>query len=178
MNPKINGRSATASLSWAMVLLFGPVQAPSAGAQEGAVQGRTAHLQTRPAEVHARPFAYDARRETILDGTVISYTERAEIAPTGAHVTLRTASGDIDVHLGPGSYLHTKHFSLAAGEQVRFTGVTAAVNGKSVFLARIAQKPNQVIAIRSPRGSLLANGATRLMTEAQRAQLKQQGGAR
>ena len=91
---------------------------------------------------------------------------------------MQTTSGDVDVHLGPASYLQAKHFSLAAGEQVRFAGVDAVVNGKEVFLARIAQKGNQVLAIRSPRGSLLANGAARLVTEAERAQMKQQGGAR
>jgi len=52
------------------------------------------------------------------------------------------------------------------------------VNGKDMFLARIAQKGNQVVTIRSPRGSLLANSAARLLTEAERAQVKQQGGAR
>ena len=61
---------------------------------------------------------------------------------------------------------------------MRFVGVRAVVNGKDVFLARIAQKGNQVVTIRSPRGSLLANSAARLLTEAERAQVKQQGGAR
>lgn len=178
MNLRINRKLATASLSWATALLLGTAQALAGGAQETAVQGRKAQVAARPAAVHARAFAYDAKRETVLEGTVVGYTESAQIAPTGAHATVQTASGDVDVHLGPASYLQAKHFSLAAGEQVRFVGVKAVVNGKDVFLARIAQKGNQVLAIRSPRGSLLANGAARLMTEAERAQMKQQGGAR
>ena len=180
MSLRINRKLATASLSWviALALLLGTAQGRAGGAQETAVQGRKAQVEARPAAVHARAFAYDAKRETVLEGTVVGYTESAQIAPTGAHATVRTASGDVDVHLGPASYLEAKHFPLAPGEQVRFAGVNAVVNGKDVFLARIAQKGSQVVAIRSPRGSLLANGAARLVTEAERAQMKQQGGAR
>ena len=178
MNLKINRKLATASLSWATALLLGTAQALAGGAQETAVQGRKAQVAARPAAVRARAFAYDATRETVLEGTVVGYSESTQIAPTGAHATVRTTSGDVDVHLGPASYLQAKHFSLAAGEQVRIAGVSAVVNGKDVFLARIAQKGNQVVAIRSPRGSLVANGAARLLTEAERAQMKQQGGAR
>lgn len=178
MNPKITRKPATALLSWATALLLGTAQALAGGAQETAVQGRKTQVEARPAAVPARAFAYDAKRESVLEGTVMGYTEGGQIAPTGAHATVRTRSGDVDVHLGPASYLQANHFSLAAGEQVRFVGVNAVVNGKGVFLARIAQKGNQVVAIRSPRGSLLANGAARLLTEAERAQMKQQGGAR
>jgi len=178
MNLRINRKRATASLSWATALLLGAAQALAGGAQETVVQGRKAQVEARPAAVHPRAFAYDTKRETVLEGTVVGYTESAQIAPTGAHATVQTRSGEVDVHLGPASYLQAKHFSLAAGEQVRFAGVNAVVNGKDVFLARTAQKGNQVLAIRSPRGSLLAYGAARFMTGTERAQLKQQGGAR
>jgi hypothetical protein len=178
MNPIITRKLATASLSWAIALLFGAAQALAVGAQETAVQGRKAQVEARPAAAPARAFAYDKKRESVLQGTVTGYTENGQIAPTGAHATVRTTSGDVDVHLGPASYLQAKHFSLAAGEQVRLVGVRAVVNGKDVFLTRIAQKGNQVVTIRSPRGSLLANSAARLLTEAERAQVKQQGGAR
>ena len=178
MNPKITRKLATVLLSWATALLLGTAQALAGGPQETAVQGRKAQVAARPTAVPARAFAYDRKRESVLEGTVMGYTEGGQIAPTGAHATVRTRSGDVDVYLGPASYLQANHFSLAAGEQVTFVGVNAVVNGKGVFLARIAQKGNQVVAIRSPRGSLLANGAARLLTEAERAQMKQQGGAR
>ena len=177
MNLRINRKRATA-VSWATVLLLGTAQALAGGAHETAVQGRKAQVEARPAAAHPRAFAYDANRETVLEGTVVGYTKSAQIAPTGAHAAVQTRSGEVDVHLGPASYLQAKHFSLAPGEQVRFAGVNAVVNGKDVFLARTAQKGNQFLAIRSPRGSLLAYGAARLVTEAERAQMKQQGGAR
>jgi len=178
MNPEIKGKPAPAWLSCAIALLLGITRMLASAAQETAVQGRTAQVHGRPAQVHSRLFAYDATRETVLEGTVVGYTESAEIAPTGAHAIVRAVGGDVDVHLGPASYLQAKHFSLAAGELVRFVGANALVNGKPVFLARTAQKGNEVLAVRSPRGSLLANGAARLATEAERLQMKQQGGAR
>jgi hypothetical protein len=80
----------------------------------------------------------------------------------------------MDVHLGPASYLHSNHFSLSAGDSVRFVGVNVVANGGSVFLARIAQKGTQALALRSPRGFLLATTATRALPQSERTQNAQQ----
>jgi hypothetical protein len=121
-----------------------------------------------------RPTAYDASRETTLQGTVLSYTEQSSRAPIGARVTVQTTKGTMDVHLGPASYLHSNHFSLSAGDSVRFVGVNVVANGGSVFLARIAQKGTQALALRSPRGFLLATTATRALPQSERTQNAQQ----
>src|SRR5437763_8900196 len=94
MNLRINRKLATASLNWATALLLGTAQALAGGAQETAVQGRKAQVAARPAAVHARAFAYDAKRETVLEGTVVGYTESAQIAPTGAHATVQTTRSE------------------------------------------------------------------------------------
>jgi hypothetical protein len=132
--------------------------------------------QERQAAVYSatRPTAYDASRETTLQGTVVSYTEESSRAPIGARVTIQTAKGTVEVHLGPASYLHSNHFSLSAGDSVRFIGVNVAANGGSVFLARVAQKGTQALAVRSPRGFLLATTATRALPQAERTQNAQQ----
>jgi len=105
----------------------------------------------------------------------VNYTENSKKAPIGAHVTIQTANGVVDVHLGPAPYLQSKHFSLTAGESVIFSGANAKVNGNSVFLARTAQKNNQVIAIRSDRGFLLATTGARVLTQTEHSQIKNQG---
>jgi len=179
MNLKIRGSLAGAALGCALLLSMGAAQEIHArAASETAAQERNAQMASRPAALQARAATYDAKRETFLEGTVVAYNENAQVAPTGAHATLRTNTGEIDVHLGPASYLQSKHFSLAAGDAARFAGANAVINGRNVFLARTAQRGNQIIAIRSPRGSLLANGAVRMLPEAERAQMKRQGGAR
>jgi hypothetical protein len=173
------GKLASPLLSCVLALSIGAAPGTNAGAASQSVaEERSARLASRPVAREARANLYEAKRETVLEGTVVSYTENSQRAPTGAHVMLRTASSSVDVHLGPATYLQSRHFSLAAGESVRFAGVSVLVNGASVFLARTAQKGNQFITIRSPRGSLLANGAVRILPAAERAQIKQQGGAR
>ena len=92
MNPIITRKLATASLSRAIALLLGAAQALAGGAQETAVQGRKAQVEARPAAVPARAFAYDRKRESVLQGTVTGYTENGQIAPTGAHAIVRTTS--------------------------------------------------------------------------------------
>ena len=130
----------------------------------------TATAQQRSSLVSPRPTAYDANRETLLQGTVLSYTEDSPLPPIGAHVTVQTSSGTVEVHLGPASYLRANHFSLSAGDPVRFVGASIAVNNGDVFLARIAQKGDQSVVIRSLRGYLQATAAARALPQAQRAQ--------
>ena len=179
MNLKICLKLAGASLGCALLLSMGAAQDVRTGAaSEGATQTTRARTASRARPLVPRAGAYDAKRETVLEGTVASYTESSQTAPIGAHAMVQTANGSVDVHLGPASYLHGNNFSLAAGEAVKFAGVSTTVNGGTVFLARTAQKGSQVLAIRSRTGSLLAIGAVRALPESQRAQMKAQGGAR
>jgi hypothetical protein len=96
-----------------------------------------ADAQQRGAVVSSRPTAYDATREKVLHGTVLSYTEDSSRPPMGAHVMVQTASGPVDAHLGPASYLRSNHFSLATGESVQLVGVSVPTKEGTVFLARI-----------------------------------------
>ncbi|HEY1467872.1 MAG TPA: hypothetical protein VGF61_02425 [Candidatus Acidoferrum sp.] len=139
--------------------------------------GAGAQAQERHAAVSStsRATAYDATRETTVLGTVVSYAAESSRAPIGAHATVQTAKGIVDVHLGPASYLRSNHFSLSAGDSVRFVGVSVTANQANIFLARIAQKGTQALALRSPRGFLLATTATRALPQAERAQIAQQG---
>ena len=133
-----------------------------------------AGAQRRGAVVASRPTAYDATREKVLQGTVVSYTEDSSRPPMGAHVTVQTSSGPVDAHLCPASYLRSNHFSLAAGESVQLVGVSVVTKGGSVFLARMAQHGTQAIAVRSPKGFLLANSPARALLQSQRASNAQQ----
>ena len=134
--------------------------------------------QQRDTRVSARAAAYDATREVVVQGTVLNYSENSTSRPNGAHVTVQTPTGPVDVHLGPSSYLRSHHFSLATGDSVRFVGAMSSADTGSVLLARIAQKGSQAIAIRSTQGFLLATGATRSLSNEQRAQAPQSVSAR
>jgi hypothetical protein len=102
--------------------------------------------------------SYDVSRETVLEGTVVRYTPSASTKPLGAHVTVQTSSGLVDVHLGNAKLLSANHFSLAAGESLRITGENVGYGTTMQFVARVVQKGNQTLAVRSTRGFPLSPG--------------------
>ena len=125
--------------------------------------------QQRNAPTPPRATAYDAGREGVVQGTVVSYTENSGRAPVGAHATVQTPTGQVEVQLGPSSYLRANNFSLTPGEFVRFVGANVFANKSNVFLARIAQKGSQTLEIRSSRGFPQPGHTSRTLPDAQRA---------
>jgi hypothetical protein len=117
---------------------------------------QSAQQKTQTVSLNNR--SYDVSRETVLEGTVVRYTPSASTKPLGAHVTLQTSSGVVDVHLGNAKLLSANHFSLAAGESLRITGENLAYGTTMQFLARVVQKGNQTLAVRSNRGFPLSPG--------------------
>jgi hypothetical protein len=75
--------------------------------------------------------------------------------PAGAHISLQTSSGTVDVHAGNSKLITASHLSLQAGDSVNVTGENVTVGDKSVFVARIIQKGNQSVAVRSANGTPL-----------------------
>ena len=63
------------------------------------MQGRKAQVEARPAAVPARAFAYDAKRESVLEGTVMGYTEGGPRAATSMYISdpLRTYRPNISL---------------------------------------------------------------------------------
>ena len=98
------------------------------------------------------PAAYDIRREAVLQGTVVSFTSSSNTGSLGAHAVLQTASGEVEVELGNAQLLASKHFSLNPGDAVKIIGEALALGNGTQFVARVVQKGDQTIAVRSVRG--------------------------
>lgn len=96
--------------------------------------------------------AYDLSREVSLQGTVLSFTENSSVPPLGAHLSIQTSSGVVDVHLGEAGLLQANHFTLATGDSVRIIGESLPYGSGTQFFSRIIQKGNQALALRSTRG--------------------------
>jgi len=96
--------------------------------------------------------AYEVSREVSMQGTVVSFTENSSTAPLGPHVVIQTASGQVDVHLGDARLLRANHLTLAAGDGVRVVGENVTHGASTQFFARIIQKGNQTLTLRSARG--------------------------
>src|ERR1700674_83673 len=125
--------------------------------------GWAQQLADRPRQGAMRTLAYDATQETVVEGTVQSYTAESATPPMGAHFVLQTAASAIDVHLGAASFLEANHFSLAKGDSVRVVGVSSATRQGSVFLVRVIQKGGQSLVLRTAKGAPLFLARARAM---------------
>ena len=104
--------------------------------------------------------SYNASREISLVGTVVKYETASTLPPMGAHVTLQTASGQVDVHLGNAKVLEANHLTLHAGDSVRIVGEPMALGEATYFAARIVQKGTLAIAVRNAKGFPLSPAST------------------
>ena len=129
-------------------------------------------LADRPRQPAMRTLAYDATQETVVEGTVLSYTAESPAPPIGAHLVLQTAAGAMDVHLGAASFLQANHFPLAKGDSVRVVGVSSAARQGTVFLVRVIQKGGQSLVLRTARGAPLSLAGNRALG-AQKSQLQE-----
>src|SRR5713226_3520872 len=98
--------------------------------------GTAAAQRIQGAKTAPRTAAYEVSREVTLVGAVQKFSENSDALPLGAHVLLQTASGAVDVHLGPGRFLQLNHFAIAEGATLRVIGqMSATNNGSPVLLA-------------------------------------------
>jgi hypothetical protein len=109
--------------------------------------------QDKSAQAPVKPSAaYDVHREGTLVGTVISYTKSSTTPPLGAHVTLQTSAGVVDVHVGDARLLEAHHFPIQQGDTLRIIGETVAYGAETQFVARVVQNGTQALEVRSVRG--------------------------
>lgn len=131
----------------------------SGGVFAGALLCSTiAGAQQQPASAAQATLAYDLKRETVVQGTVLSYTASATTAPIGPHATIETSSGTVDVHLGNADRMKINDIFLAVGDSVKIVGETHNYGNGDIFLARVLRKGNQVVTLRSLNGIPLAAG--------------------
>ena len=121
--------------------------------------------------------AYDLSKEQSVQGTVLKFVEKSSAAPSGAHVIVQTGSGQVDVHLGDARLLQQNNFTLSEGNNVRVVGITHTIGDSNVFLARLVQVGNNLIAVRSTTGIPYVSAGIR-GKQISRAAAKQQAGAR
>lgn len=114
--------------------------------------------------------SYNASREISLVGTVVKYETNSAIPPIGAHLTMQTASGSVDVHVGNAKVLQAGHLILHPGDNVRIVGEPMALGEGTYFAARIVQKGTVAVAVRNARGLPLTPAST--LTPAEREALR------
>lgn len=111
--------------------------------------------QQTQAPVAQANSSYDLSRETTLVGKVLSYTAESAVPPIGAHVSVQTVYGPVDVHVGSAKLLEQNHFTLAEGDSVRITGEVISLGQTSTFAARIIENGTQSVTVRNTKGQVL-----------------------
>jgi hypothetical protein len=102
-----------------------------------------------------RARMYNPANETTVKGTVEEIkTITGRRGWGGTHLTLQTEDKTIDVHVGPGSFLKEKGFSLAKGDQIEVTGARAEFRGSEALIAREVKKGCETLALRDAQGIL------------------------
>jgi hypothetical protein len=113
---------------------------------------------------HRSAAAYDVARENVISGKIVQYSAASSTPPLGAHISLQTSSGTIEVHAGNARLIKASNISLQAGDSVSITGEIVQFGNSTVFVARVIQKGSQSLAVRSKNGvpllptALSANG--------------------
>jgi len=96
---------------------------------------------------------YDARAEYVVKATVAGIkTHESVMGYQDMHVILTTTVGDMEVHLGPVSYLAKRGFELKPGDEVVVTGCKTTWEDHPVIVARNLKAGNRSITLRNTNG--------------------------
>ncbi len=71
---------------------------------------------------------------------------------SGEYLTISTAQGIVNAHLGPGSILSKNHVMLAVGGKVSLAGAYVTGADGQVLLARLLRTGDQIVVLRSTHG--------------------------
>jgi hypothetical protein len=70
----------------------------------------------------------------------------------GVHLMLKTDSGEISVHLGPGWYLDKQALKIAAGDRIEVRGSRITFEGQPAIIAAEVKKGDQSLKLRDDNG--------------------------
>jgi len=96
---------------------------------------------------------YNPATEITISGVVDDVVQnQGKRGRTGTHVTLKSGSDVMTVHLGPSAFLDNNNFTVNKGDKVRVTGSKVQLGGKDVVIAREIKKADQVLTLRDEQG--------------------------
>lgn len=97
---------------------------------------------------------YSTSNEGILQGVVQDVQEfYCPISGNeGTHLLVKTADGNLQVHLAPTRFLSDQNLSFSKGDQIQVVGSRIIYNGHEALIARTVIRGNQTVAFREPTG--------------------------
>jgi len=96
---------------------------------------------------------YDPTTEVTVKGAVEKVTQdTSPMGWPGTHLTLKTGTETLDVHVGPSAFLTEKKFEIAAGDQIEVIGSKIKYEGADALLAREVKKGDKSLILRNAEG--------------------------
>lgn len=97
---------------------------------------------------------FDPKTVTTVEGevTALTRTQHKMIGVTGVHATVKTATGELDVHLGPSWFVDNQELKLEAGDKVKVTGSKVTVDGKQALIATEVARGELTLQLRDADG--------------------------
>lgn len=100
------------------------------------------------------PDRWDQAKETTISGVVLHVDSFASAdGVVGVHLEVRTAAGEVNVHVGPAMFIGTNNFSFLADDHVDVVGARIARDGNVAIWARQITKDGKTLALRSDGGT-------------------------
>ena len=96
---------------------------------------------------------YDPATVVTMSGTVTGETrvDRGH-GHKGVHLTLKTAEGEIQVHLGPDSYVDRQKVKIAKGDEVTVKGSKFTYDDKFGVIAQTVTRGGDTLVLRDAAG--------------------------
>lgn len=96
---------------------------------------------------------FDPSSVVTVTGTVVGETRVDRgMGHSGVHLQLKTADGEIPVHLGPDFWVDKQTVKFAKGDEITVKGSKITFEGKPAIIAETATKGSATLVLRSAGG--------------------------
>lgn len=97
---------------------------------------------------------YDPKTVETIKGEVVSVDRVTPMKGMGqgVHMTVKTATETVSVHLGPAWYLENQDVELGPQETVEVTGSRITFDGRPAIIAAEVRKGEEVLKLRDDKG--------------------------
>ncbi len=97
---------------------------------------------------------YDTKTVETVGGEVVKIDRFTPMRgmSTGVHLVLKTATGEMSVHLGPQWYLENQDVKIEPKDQVEIKGSRVTIDGKPALIAAEIKKGDGVLKLRDETG--------------------------
>ena len=128
----------------------------------------SARALAQPPQAPPQPAPmYDTKTEAKFNGTVEAVEKVTGPARSGrrgmggTHLTLKTASETLAVHLGPSAFMTDQKVDIVKGDALEILGSRVTIDKESVVLAREIKKGEKTWTLRDASGRPLWSGGRR-----------------